>query len=95
MAKTIGLRELRHHTGSIVGDLKGITSITDRGKVVAYLVPAESSEGVSSDLAALATVAPKSAAILALVAGGPMSGGTAEFLDDQRRQDRESERNWD
>ena len=91
-AERIGIRELRQHASRYVAMAKaGLrVPVTDRGKLVAYLVPAEESGSVYERLVAAGRVRPAVGNLLDLLPPPPAEPGeppASEVL--QRMRDEE------
>jgi prevent-host-death family protein len=91
-AERIGIRELRQHASRYVAMAKaGLrVPVTDRGKLVAYLVPAEESGSVYERLVAAGRVRPAVGSLLDLLPPPPAEPGeppASEVL--QRMRDEE------
>jgi prevent-host-death family protein len=91
-AERIGIRELRQHASRYVAMAKaGLrVPVTDRGKLVAYLVPADESGSVYARLVAAGRVRPAVGNLLDLLPPPPAEPGeppASEVL--QRMRDEE------
>jgi prevent-host-death family protein len=76
-ARKIGIRELRQHASRYVAMAKAgmRVPVTDRGKLVAYLVPAEESGSAYERLVAAGLVRPASGNLLDLLPPPPAGPG--------------------
>jgi prevent-host-death family protein len=90
MASVVGVRELRQNLSKYLARVKQgeDLEVTERGQVVARLIPAGSSTGTSSELAvefgATLPVEPLEAIALRLRPPGALGGTTDKYLDDTR-----------
>lgn len=93
LVTSIGIRELRQHASRYVALAKGgeRVAVTDRGKLVAYLVPAQSKSSVLDRLEATGRYRPADQSILDLgppplapEGAPPLSEALAEMRDEER-----------
>lgn len=90
---TIGIRELRQHASRYLQLVRAgqRVGVTDRGALVAYLVPAGESASILDRLAASGDYRPAVGGLLDLPAPAPRPAGTpslAETLDELRDEER-------
>lgn len=90
---TIGIRELRQHASRYLQLVRAgqRVGVTDRGALVAYLVPAGESASILDRLAASGDYRPAVGGLLDLPAPPPRPEGTpslAETLDELRDEER-------
>lgn len=90
---TIGIRELRQHASRYLQLVRAgqRVGVTDRGALVAYLVPAGESASILDRLAASGDYRPAVGGLLDLPAPPPRLEGTpslAETLDELRDEER-------
>ncbi|MQA60461.1 MAG: type II toxin-antitoxin system prevent-host-death family antitoxin [Actinophytocola sp.] len=90
---TVGIRELRQHASRYVALAKGgeHVAVTDRGKLVAYLVPAEQAGPMLERLEAAGQYRPAARSIFELApppqapeGAQPLSEALAELRDEER-----------
>jgi prevent-host-death family protein len=90
---TIGIRELRQHASRYLRLVKAgqRVAVTDRGALVAYLVPAGESASILDRLAAAGDYQPPAGNLLDLPAPAPRAGGTRPLsaaLEELRDEER-------
>jgi prevent-host-death family protein len=93
-AENIGIRELRQHASRYVAMARAgkRVPVTDRGRLVAYLVPAEQPTSVFEQLVAAGQVQRATrrgfSDLLPIPPAPPGSGSLAEALEEMRDEER-------
>jgi len=91
--ESIGIRELRQHASQYVDKVKAgqRIAVTERGKLVAYLVPAGDSGSILDRLAAVGDYRPPAGGLADLLPAPPAPPGRrplSEVLQDLRDEER-------
>jgi prevent-host-death family protein len=92
-AEPIGIRELRQHASRYIGMVKAgrRVAVTEHGRLVAYLVPADDSGSILDRLAAVGAYRPAAGDIADLLPVPPAPAGKrplSDVLRDMRDEER-------